>query len=114
MSDEPQPPKSPSPDTGRFGIAGTPDERRDSKVLMEALGQRKDELGAAAQLPPEDRALSERILGEARRRSEQISGSDNPAASARTPVAAERIPWWIYVAWIIAIVGSILAFRYWL
>lgn len=111
MSDDSRP-EGAAPDTGRFGVAGTPDERRDSKALMEALAERKDSLGAASQLPAEDHALSDRILGEARRRSEQISASRNPAASTHIPKAAERIPWWIYVAWVVAIVGSILAFRY--
>ena len=111
MSDDPRP-KGSAPDTGRFGVTGTPDERRDSKVLMDALAQRKEALGAAAQLPPDDHVLSERILGEAKRRSEQISASRNPAASTHIPKAAERIPMWIYAAWIVAIGGSILAFRY--
>jgi len=111
MSDDPRPPGA-TPDTGRFGATGTPDERRDSKALMEALAQRKDTLGAAAQLPAHDHALSERILGEAKRRSEQISASRNPAASTHIPKAAERIPWWIYAAWVVAIVVSIFAFRY--
>lgn len=109
---EDQRPTGSTPDTGRFGATGTPDERRDSKALMEVLAERKDALGASAQLPSEDHALSERILGEAKRRSEQISASRNPAASTHIPKAAERIPVWIYAAWIVAIVGSILAFRY--
>lgn len=111
MSEDPTP-RGSAPDTGRFGAAGTSDERRDSKALMEALAQRKDALGAAAHLPPEDHALSDRILGEARRRSEQISASRNPAASTHIPKAAERIPLWIYAAWIVALIGSFLAFRY--
>ena len=102
----------PTKDTDRFGMDGTPDERRQSKVLMEALATRKDALGAAAQLPAQDHALSERILGEARRRSEQISASDNPAISSRAMAQSERVSWWIWVAWAVAIAGTVLAFRY--
>ena len=101
-----------TPDTGRFGATGTPAERQESKVLMEALNARKAALGADAQLPPEDRALTERILGEARRRSEQISASRNPAASSGTTAQAEGVPWWIWVAWVVAIAATVVAFRF--
>lgn len=111
MSDDPRP-DGPTSDTGRFGATGTPEERRESKALMQALAERKDALGATAQLPAEDRALSERILGEARRRSEQISASSNPAASTQTTRATERVPWWLWLAWLVAIIGSVIAFRY--
>jgi hypothetical protein len=104
----------PTPDPVEEGTAeeGTAEERRDSQTLMAALAQRKELLGAASQLPAEDQALSEHILGEARRRSEQISASRNPAASTHSPKASESIPVWLYVAWVVAIVGSVLAFRY--
>ena len=111
MSDDPRPSET-ATEADDFGIDGTAAERRDSKTLMAALAQRKDALGAAAHFPPEDHALSERILGEARRRSEQISASRNPAASTHVAPASEGIPWWIYAAWAVAIIGSILAFRY--
>ena len=106
------------PDTGRFAAAdspapGTPEERRDSQVLMEALAARKDTLSGSAQLPPEDRALSERILGEARRRSQLISAGRNPAASTRSYAQGERIPVWLYLAWAVAI-GATLAAWWWL
>ena len=99
-------------DTDRFGATGTPAERQESKVLMEALTARKAELGADAQLPSEDRALTERILGEARRRSEQISASRNPVASSSTTVQAEGVPWWIWVAWGVALAATFAAFRF--
>jgi hypothetical protein len=106
------------PDTGRFAAAdsyapATPDERRESQVLMEALAARKDALGGSAQLPPEDRALSERILAEARRRSEQLSLSRNPETAVRTSVQDERIPVWLYLAWAVAI-GATVAAWWWL
>lgn len=106
------------PDTGRFAAAdstapGTPAERTESKLLMEALAARKDALGGSAQLPAEDRALSERILGEAKRRSEQLSASRNPAASSRTLAQGERIPVWLYLAWAVAI-GATVAAWWWL
>jgi hypothetical protein len=109
MSDERQ---APGPVEEGPVDEGTAEEQRDSQILMTALAQRKELLGATSQLPAEDRALSERILGEARRRSEQISASRNPAASTHSPKAPEGIPVWIYVAWVVAIVGSVLAFRY--
>ncbi len=98
-------------DTERFGETGTPEERRASRVLMDALAARRADLGGAAGLP-EDRALSERILDEARRRSELISGSRNPAASSRTISQGERIPWWLWLAWVVAIGGAVAAFFY--
>ncbi len=114
MSDDPRPAETSIEvdPLGNDGNDGTAAERRDSKTLMAALTQRKDVLGAAAQLPPEDHALSERILGEARRRSEQISASRNPAASTHIAPVSEGIAWWIYAAWGVAILASILAFRY--
>ncbi len=87
---------------------GSP-EHRASQVLMDALVARREALGGAAQLPPEDRALSERILGEARRRSEQISASRNPAISSQTLAQQERIPWWLIAAWIVAIGATTVA-----
>ena len=106
-----------TPDTGRFGVPGssapgTPAERKDSKVLMDALAARKDVLGAAAQIPAEDRVLSERILDEARQRSEQISAGRNNAATSRTIARNERIPPWLWLAWGVAIVAAIIAFAY--
>jgi hypothetical protein len=106
-------------DTDRFGAIdspglGTPKERHESKVLMDALAQRKGQLGAAAQIPANDQALSERILGEARRRSEQISASRNPAASSRTLAQREKIPWWLFALWIFAALATVAVFRYFL
>ena len=99
-------------DTDRFGKTGTSAERQESKVLMDALAARKAELGADAQLPPTDHALSERILGEARRRSEQISASRNPVVSSGTSAQAEKVPLWIWLAWIVALAATAAAFRF--
>lgn len=96
-------------DPGSDQHPGSP-EHRASQVLMDALAARKAALGGAAQLPAEDKALSERILGEARRRSEQISASRNPAASSQTLAQQERIPWWIVAAWIVAIIATVAGF----
>ncbi len=106
-------------DTDRFGARdapdlGTPAERHESKVLMDALAQRKDQLGAAAMIPSNDQALAERILGEARRRSEQISASRNQATSSRTLAQRERIPWWLIALWVVFIILVIAAFRFFL
>jgi hypothetical protein len=108
MADDQEPVRPQDPGSDQH--PGSP-EHHASQVLMDALAARKEALGGAAQLPPEDRALSERILGEARRRSEQISASRNPAASSQTLAQQERIPWWILVAWILAIIATVIAFK---
>ncbi len=79
-------------------------ERRDSKIIYEALKRRRDEVGGGAEIPAEDKQLSERILRQARTRSAQISASRATAGSGRQATGAP-IPWWLIVAWIVAIAG---------
>ena len=85
--------------------AATPsesDDQRASRVLMDALAARRDRLDGAAGLgEAEVRAVSGRILGEARRRSEQISAKS--AVSARLPGRGPGIPAWLVVAWMVAL-----------
>ena len=78
------------------------DDQRASRVLMDALAARRDRLdGAAGLAEAEVRAVSGRILGEARRRSEQISAKS--AVSARLPGRGAKIPAWLVMAWILAL-----------
>ena len=56
-------------------------ERRDSRVLVDALHSRRDQLDGASQIPAKDAKLSEQILGEARKRSAQISASRQASIS---------------------------------
>ncbi len=90
--------------------AADPAEGKDSRLLYEALRQRKDQLKAEASLPV-DKALTEKILAEARTRSAHISASRG-GASTRAPVVSAGIPIWLWIAWILAIAGVIVAFKY--
>ncbi len=86
-------------------------ERTDSKVLYQALVERKDALGAQGSLPAEDKQLSENILNQARQRSAQISGAARRGPSGTTAAPARGIPWWLIVAWILAIAAAFAAFK---
>lgn len=89
------------------------DEDRAGAILRQALAQRRDALGAASGLPMDDKALTERILGEARRRSETISLKQAVAgSSARQTAQGPGIPWWLNLAWILAVFAAILAWIY--
>ena len=84
-----------------------PEEQRASRVLARALGERSSTLGGGG-LPAEDRAISERILAEARVRSARIAGEQMVADVTVSPA----IPWWLWLAWAVAIVGAVAAWRY--
>ncbi len=89
------------------------DDDRASATLRQALAQRRDALGAASGLPMDDKALTERILGEARRRSETISLKQQVAgSSARQGAQSQGIPWWLNLAWILAVILVIIAWVY--
>jgi hypothetical protein len=90
--------------------AKDPAERKDSRLLYDALRERRDQIKTETSLP-EDRALSEKILAEARTRSAQISASRG-GTSHRIPAASAGIPWWIWVGWVIAIAGVVVAVKY--
>jgi hypothetical protein len=85
-------------------------ERKDSRLIYDALRDRRDQLKTESSLP-EDKALSEKILAEARTRSAQISASRG-GTSHRIPAASAGIPWWIWVGWAIAIAGVVAAVKY--
>jgi hypothetical protein len=85
-------------------------ERSDSKVLYQALNARRGELGAAAEIPADDKNLSERIMSRARTRSEQISRTR--VSSAGYNKDGKPIPLWLILAWLVAIaaIGSYFYF----
>ncbi len=96
--------------------ARDPQEAKDSKLILAALVARRNELGAAAQIP-NDPKLSEQILAEARTRSTELHRDQTigAAVSNRAAVAeGHGIPWWLWLAWIGAIAAAVTAFKYWL
>ena len=87
-------------------------ERRESRILIDALHHRRGQLDGASQIPVRDTKLSEQILGEARKRSAQISASRQASISqALTPPTKPR-PWWLWLAWAVAIAAVASAFRF--
>src|SRR5690349_1203116 len=69
-------------------------ERQDSKLLYQALKERRAEVGGESRLPAEDKQLSETILAEARKRSAQISaGTRRSTQVLATP--ARPVPAWL-------------------
>ena len=87
-------------------------ERRESRVLVEALHSRRDQIGGSSQIPAKDAKLTEQILGEARKRSAQISASRQASISQSLTPPAKPIPWWLWLAWALAIAGVVMAFTY--
>ncbi len=87
----------------------SPAEQRDTRVLLDALAERRARVGGAADLPA-DPALSERILAEARTRSAQISGAGQHTTGRFAP-KAQPIPWWLWLAWLAAIAGAVVAWK---
>ena len=85
-------------------------ERRDSRVIYDALLARRSEVGGLSHIPIRDNKLSEQILGEARKRSAQISASRQSSISQALQPPARPIPWWLWLAWIVAITGVVVAF----
>jgi hypothetical protein len=86
--------------------AANPEECRVTQALARALSERSASLGGGG-LPADNAAVSERILAEARVRSARIS--DDPVGDT---VATPGIPWWLWLAWAVAIVGAVVAWRY--
>ena len=87
-------------------------ERHESRVLIDALHSRRGLLGGASQIPARDAKLSEQILGEARKRSAQISASRQASISQALTPPTKPIPWWLWLAWAVAIAAVALAFRF--
>ncbi|MBA3938855.1 MAG: hypothetical protein H0X38_15515 [Planctomycetes bacterium] len=88
-------------------------ERRDSRILYDALAARRDQVGGVSEIPAEDRTLSGKILAEARNRSAAITASRRGANTSQSLQSRSRpIPWWLWLAWITAIVAVALAFKF--
>ena len=87
-------------------------ERRESRVLIDALRSRREQLSGSSQIPARDTKLSEQILGEARKRSAQISASRQASISQALTPPTKPIPWWLWLAWVLAIAGVVAAFRF--
>lgn len=87
-------------------------ERRESRVLIDALRSRREQLSGSSQIPARDSKLSEQILGEARKRSAQISASRQASISQALTPPTKPIPWWLWLAWILAVTGVVTAFRF--
>jgi len=86
-------------------------DQRDSQLIYEALRRHKDALAGEAQIPGDDRVLSERILAQARTRSAEIRGASRPSTS-RHPGTGRPLPLWLIVAWIVVTAGLVLAWVY--
>lgn len=86
-------------------------ERRDSKLLYDALAARRDELGGQGRIPRDDQRLSATILNEARQRSAEISGAAHRAGAPTDP-RPRGVPGWLILAWIVAIVAIAAAYRW--
>lgn len=86
-------------------------EKRDSRILYQALSRHREALGGQAAVPADDRRLSEKILASARSRSAEIAASQRKA-SARHSVSGAPIPWWLWLAWVVALIGLGVAVWY--
>mgnify|MGYP001562831075 CR=1 FL=1 len=86
-------------------------DKRDSRIIYQALQRNRAALGGQAALPAEDRALSEKILTQARSRSAEIAASQHQI-SARQAASGAPIPWWLWLAWLLAIGGLVAAWWY--
>ncbi len=93
--------------------SGTHDdaERKDSRLIYQALRDRKDALGAEAAIPAEDKSLTERILTEARTRSAEISATRGGSGHRAQPLS-RAIPWWMLLAWLAAIAAVLAGYHY--
>jgi hypothetical protein len=99
---------------GAAASAASEAERRESRVLLQALSERRGQIGALAQIPADDRRLSEQILAQARSRSAEIrAAQQGSGAPPGAPLVSTPISWWLWAGWIIAILAIVLATLYW-
>jgi hypothetical protein len=84
-------------------------EKRDSRILYEALSRNRGDLGGEAAVPADDQHLSQRILAEARSRSAEIAAGQRKTSS-RHVVTGAPIPLWLWAAWILAIAALVAGF----
>jgi hypothetical protein len=87
-------------------------ERHESRVLFDALERRRSEVGGVAQIPARDEKLSEKILTEAKKRSVQITASRQASVSQALQTPSQPIPWWLWLAWLVAIAAVVAAFSF--
>jgi hypothetical protein len=91
-------------------MAGDEELDHDSQVLAQALKERRDRLSGSAAVPADDRVLSERILADARTRSAEISARRS-GGGASGGARDARIPWWLWLLWVLAIAAAYLGWR---
>lgn len=82
-------------------------DKRDSQLIYDALRRHKGVLAGESRLPAEDRALSDRILNQARNRSAEIRAARSP--SSRHLTTGTPLPWWLILAWVLVAVGMAAA-----
>lgn len=86
-------------------------EKRDSRILYQALQRNREALGGQAAIPANDQKLSEQILSQARTRSAEITAAQRQASAHQTASGAP-IPLWLWIAWILAVGGLLAAWWY--
>ncbi|MFW5860526.1 MAG: hypothetical protein ACOCYP_10915 [Planctomycetota bacterium] len=87
------------------------EEASDSQALYHLLKSRADQVGGVAEIPAEDQKLSREIYAQAESRSREISALRQMSESARVRSdTGKPIPVWMWTAWILAIVGAVVAF----
>ena len=92
--------------------AADPAESADSKMIYDALREGAGRLGAAAEIPAEDRRLSESIHEAASRRSHELRTGQGYTSSVLDMQRARPVPLWLWIAWIVVIVGGAWALWY--
>lgn len=84
-----------------------PVEGQESKVLYDALRERREALGGEAALPEDDPQLTESIRDAATRRSQELrSGSKASSAGLDAMKPSAPVPVWMYAAWVLAVIGA--------
>lgn len=92
--------------------AADPAESADSKMIYDALRDGAGRLGAVAEIPAEDRRLSESIHEAASRRSHELRTGQSYTSSVLDMQRARPVPLWLWIAWGVAILGAVLALSY--
>lgn len=87
-----------------LGDAATGDvDRQTSQAVVDVLRAHRGAVSGSAAVPEVDPVLSSRVMAEARTRSQEIrlSATSGPARVDRP------IPWWLWLAWIVAIAAFV-------
>lgn len=85
------------------------DERQDSREIYHALCEGKEALSASAELPADDVNLSERIHQAASVRSQEVRAASASVGSQRLDTTGAPVPAWMWVLWVVAVIGAGLA-----